>query len=69
LNDDYEGGEIYFPVQGHRLKPRTGMLVAFPGSEEAPHGVTAVVKGERFTMPAWYSTERRVAEEAMFTIF
>jgi predicted 2-oxoglutarate/Fe(II)-dependent dioxygenase YbiX len=69
LNDDYEGGEIYFPKQGCRLKPRTGMLVAFPGSDEAPHGVTAVKSGERLTMPAWYSTERAVAEAAMFTIF
>ena len=69
LNDDYEGGEIYFPRQGYRLKPRAGMLVAFPGSDEAPHGVTAVRKGERLTMPAWYSTDRAVAEAAMFTIF
>jgi predicted 2-oxoglutarate/Fe(II)-dependent dioxygenase YbiX len=69
LNDDYEGGEIYFPKQGYRLKPRTGMLVAFSGSDEAPHGVTAVLKGERLTMPAWYSTQRQVAEAAMYTIF
>jgi predicted 2-oxoglutarate/Fe(II)-dependent dioxygenase YbiX len=69
LNDDYQGGEIYFPKQGYRLRPRTGMLVAFPGSDEAPHGVTAVLKGERLTMPAWYTTERAVAEAAMFTIF
>lgn len=68
LNDAFEGGEIYFPLQEVRVKPSTGLLVAFRGSADAPHGVTKVRKGERFTMPCWYSFDPAVAEASMFTI-
>ena len=69
LNDDFEGGEIFFPLQGFRLKPAAGLLIAFRGSADAPHGVTRLSRGERFTMPCWYSLDRQVAERSMFTIF
>ena len=69
LNEEFEGGEVFFPLQGVRLKPSTGLLVGFRGTAESPHGVTAVRKGERFTMPCWYSLDPSVAERSMFTIF
>jgi predicted 2-oxoglutarate/Fe(II)-dependent dioxygenase YbiX len=69
LNQEFEGGEIFFPLQGVRLKASTGLLVGFRGTAESPHGVTAVRKGERFTMPCWYSLDPSVAERSMFTIF
>lgn len=68
LNEEFEGGEIFFPLQGCRLKPSTGLLVGFRGTADCPHGVTAVRKGERFTMPCWYSFDPAVAERSMFTI-
>lgn len=69
LNEEFEGGEIFFPLQGIRLRPTTGMLIGFRGTAAGPHGVTAVRKGERFTMPSWYSLDPSVAEPSMFTIF
>lgn len=69
LNDDFEGGEVYFPYAGLRLKPRVGMLVGFRGSADCPHGVTRVTKGVRYTMPGWYSRDPAVAEQGSFTIF
>ncbi|MDP8912643.1 MAG: 2OG-Fe(II) oxygenase [Pseudomonadota bacterium] len=69
LNEEFEGGHVFFPLQGVRLKPSTGLLVGFRGTAESPHGVTAVRKGERFTMPCWYSLDPSVAERSMFTIF
>ena len=69
LNDAFEGGEVFFPLQGVRLKPETGLLVGFRGSADCPHGVTKVKSGERFTMPCWYSFDPAVAEGSMFTIF
>lgn len=68
LNDEFEGGEIFFPLQGIRLKPSAGLLVGFRGTADSPHGVTTVQKGERFTMPCWYSFDPMVAEKSMFTI-
>lgn len=69
LNDDYAGGDIYFPLLGCRVRAEKGMLIGFPGDDSAPHGVTTVESGERFTMPGWYSTQPQVAEEAMLTVF
>ena len=55
LNDDYEGGEIFFERLGRRIKPRAGMLVGFSGDLEHFHGVTEVTRGTRYTMPAWHT--------------
>ena len=55
LNDEYEGGEIYFPDQKRVIKPVAGQLIAFPGAWW--HGVNAVTKGQRYTAPAWFSRD------------
>jgi len=55
LNDDYDGGEIFFPRLGRSLKPKAGTLVAFTGGLEHFHGVTAVTRGTRYTLPAWHT--------------
>ena len=55
LNEDFAGGELYFPRTGLQIKPRTGMLVAFTGGIEDCHGVNAASAGTRYTMPAWYT--------------
>ncbi len=57
LNEDYEGGEVYFEGTGQRIKPRTGMLVAFSGGLEHVHGVDEVRRGTRYTMPAWHTRD------------
>lgn len=59
LNDDYEGGEIYFDRVGLRLKPQAGMLVGFKGGLEHFHGVDKVTRGTRFTMPGWHTRDAR----------
>ncbi len=53
LNDDYDGGEIYFPHIRRSIKPKQGQLISFPGVWW--HGVKAVTRGARFTAPSWYS--------------
>ncbi len=55
LNDDYEGGEIVFPKQAISIKPRKGLLVAFPSSHHFLHGVNPVVKGDRYAIVNWFS--------------
>jgi hypothetical protein len=58
LNDDFEGGEIYFP--GLNLTPtiRPGTLVFFPGTLEYLHGVRKVVRGQRFTVASFWTFDR-----------
>lgn len=47
LNDNYEGGELYFFNLGVQIKPKIGSLVLFRGDEERLHGVNQVRSGYR----------------------
>ena len=49
LNDDYEGGEIFFPDYNLKIKPKPNSLLMFPGNENYAHGVKEVTKGFRYT--------------------
>ena len=52
LNEDYVGGEIFFPHINKKIKPSAGDLVMFPGKFR--HGVTGVESGNRYTMLSWF---------------
>lgn len=54
-NDDFDGGEIYFPQYGIEIKPKPGLAVFFPGDINYLHGVRVVRSGERFTTPAFFT--------------
>ena len=45
MNDNYEGGQLFFENLNISLKPKAGSLVLFPGTEEFKHGVTVVNPG------------------------
>lgn len=55
LNDDYEGGEIYFPELGVGFKPRPGDLLCFPDNPNFIHGVRNIESGIRYTTPRWFT--------------
>ncbi len=66
LNDDYEGGELYFTAQDRVLKPKRGMLVAFSAGYHHEHGVLKVTRGRRITMPAFYTFDERKADRRIY---
>lgn len=41
LNDNYDGGEIYFPYHKLKIKPERLMLISFPGNYYNRHGIRA----------------------------
>ena len=45
INDDYNGGEIFFTNKNLELKPKPGSLLIFPGNDEFDHGVRHVQSG------------------------
>ena len=55
LNDDYVGGEIYFPHLDIYIKPEPGDLLTFPDNPNFVHGVKPITNGTRFTAPQWYT--------------
>ena len=58
INDDYEGGEIYFPNQEFKLKPLKNSLVFFPGDINFLHGVTTITEGIRYTIPNFWKVKQ-----------
>jgi predicted 2-oxoglutarate/Fe(II)-dependent dioxygenase YbiX len=57
LNEEFDGGEIVFERQQLTVKPRRGLLVAFPSDAEHVHEVFPVRSGVRYTMPIWLTKQ------------
>lgn len=55
INDDYSGGEIYFPKQNIEFKPKAGSACFFPGDLNYIHGVREIKSGVRYTSPAFWT--------------
>ncbi len=62
LNDNYEGGETYFPNFNVKIKPEMGKLALFSSDLEHKHGVTEILKADRFTMPIWFTKDKNRLE-------
>jgi predicted 2-oxoglutarate/Fe(II)-dependent dioxygenase YbiX len=57
LNEEFDGGEIVFERQQLTVKPRRGLLMAFPSDADHVHEVLPVRSGVRFTMPIWLTKQ------------
>jgi hypothetical protein len=55
LNDDYDGGELYFPIQGLEFKPKAGGAYFFPGDKNYIHGVKEIKSGIRYVIPFFWT--------------
>lgn len=58
LNDDYEGGEIYFSDYNLEIKPLPGELIFFPGTQHYMHGVREVLSGNRYALMTFFTTPK-----------
>lgn len=69
LNDDYEGGELYFcDLDKHMksylsFKPNKFSYYVFPGGVENIHGVSEIKKGTRYTMVSFWDYEESEYDE------
>ena len=54
-NDDFEGGELFYPQHDIVIKPKPGLAIAHPGDVNYLHGVTMITSGNRYTTPSFYS--------------
>jgi hypothetical protein len=48
LNDDFVGGELFYPNLNLELKPKKGMLVIHSAQSKYAHGVAEVISGIRY---------------------
>lgn len=64
LNEEYEGGELFFPKYNIHIKPKAGTLVFFPSTNMYAHGVTEVKSGIRYTSPHfWIPVKHQILME------
>ena len=50
VNDDYEGGELYFDKIGVKIKPKAGDLYLFPSSYIYSHAAMPVTSGVKYSV-------------------
>ena len=62
LNDDFDGGEIYFKNLNYKLTPKKGMFIGFRAGLDHTHEVLPVQKKNRYTIAVWYSNLIEYAE-------
>jgi hypothetical protein len=53
LNDNYSGGEIFYPQKNISIKPKARSLVMHPGNKEYEHGVKDVSGSIRYSLAWW----------------
>jgi predicted 2-oxoglutarate/Fe(II)-dependent dioxygenase YbiX len=61
LNDAFEGGELFFEGLGLTIRPKRGLMVAFPSDAEHVHEVKPVRTGVRYTLAIWFTKQERRA--------
>jgi hypothetical protein len=55
LNEDFVGGELYFPQHNLEIKPITNTIISFKGDVEHMHGVKKVESGIRYTLSLFWT--------------
>ena len=55
LNDDYQGGEIFFEEQGLLIKPEVGSVIIFPSTSPFFHESKSIEKGVKYICTAFCS--------------
>ena len=55
LNNDYEGGELCFEIDGkiEKIKNTPGSLIVWPSNFMFPHAVQPLTKGVRYSVVSW----------------
>jgi hypothetical protein len=65
LNDDYEGGDVYFPRLDLVVKPGAGMLLAFTAGWHHEYSVTEVLKGDQLMMSSFHTFDSRMRDREL----
>lgn len=56
VNDNYDGGELFYPKFNIEYKPQAGDLIIHPGTVRYMHGVRDVKNGVRYSMNMFAKT-------------
>lgn len=54
LNDNYKGGETYFPRQNVKVKGNQGDVLVFPSNYCYPHSAEEILEGVKYSVVTWF---------------
>lgn len=58
LNDDYLGGQTYYPQHNFSIDPVPGRLAIHPGNDNHLHGVSKISGGTRYTIASFWTRDK-----------
>jgi predicted 2-oxoglutarate/Fe(II)-dependent dioxygenase YbiX len=66
INDDYEGGELYFRLQNLNIKPKAGDLYIFPSNFMYPHQAMPVTSGLKYSIVTMLDYSKKFHTQEMY---
>jgi hypothetical protein len=67
VNDDYEGGELYFRLQNLKVKPEAGDLFIFPSNFMYPHQAMPVTSGTKYSIVTMLDYSKKFHTPEMYS--
>ena len=62
LNNDFYGGETYYPNSNIKVIPEPGKLAVHPGDELHTHGVATIKNQIRYTLASFWTKNKEYAD-------
>lgn len=62
LNDNYSGGQTYYPQHEVEVNPKAGMLALHPGDTNHYHGVKKVSDSIRYTIASFWTRDSKYSD-------
>jgi hypothetical protein len=66
INDDYEGGELFFRLQNLKVKPEAGDLFIFPSNFMYPHQAMPVQSGTKYSIVTMLDYNKKFHTPSMY---
>jgi len=67
VNDDYEGGELFFRLQNLKVKPEAGDLFIFPSNFMYPHQAMPVTSGTKYSIVTMLDYSKKFHTPEMYS--
>ena len=67
VNDDYEGGELFFRLQNLKVKPEAGDLFVFPSNFMYPHQAMPVTSGVKYSIVTMLDYSKKFHTPEMYS--
>ncbi len=58
LNNNYSGGQTYYPDHNFFVEPKVGRLALHPGDRDNYHGVTKIENNTRYTIASFWTLDK-----------